>query len=475
MCSLHSLLRFSYFLIFFTLLSSNPTLQTTLISPVSKDKHTNLFTLSVYLKTPLRPTKLFLDLSFLFPWTVCNASTYNSSSYRYIDCGTDFCETLGFGGHACGNCIDTSLPDKNCIPVDNHMVCGSFPENPVTRDSYANDVLIDTLALPKADVSTQTQLFSLSNYTFSCAPSSIVKGLPKGVTGLASLGRSKLSIQAQITAAFSTPNSLAICFPGSSKNTGVAFFGSRGPYYAFSHSQKIDIAKFLLYTPLIENPVSLGDTEINYETPSNQYFIGLTSIRVNGKQVPINSSLLTINKENGFGGTKISSDVPYGVLESSIYKAFTKLFVKEASSSRFNLTTISTIVKPFSVCYSAERVMVANGGPLVPTVDLVLHRDDVVWKIGGSNSMVRVTDKKKKLDVWCLGFVDGGVNNKTSIVIGGKQLEENFVQFDLESNRFGFSSSLASRSLSCADFKKEEMCYFVHSFGYEQLETFENV
>ncbi|MED6194104.1 hypothetical protein PIB30_025489 [Stylosanthes scabra] len=188
-------------------------------------------------------------------------------------------------------------------------------------------------------------------------------------------------------------------------------------------------------------------------TPSNQYFIGLTSIKVNGKQVPINGSLLTINKENGFGGTKISSDVPYGVLESSIYKAFTKLFVKEASSSRFNLTTISTLVKPYGVCYSAERVTVANGGPVVPTVDLVLHRDDVVWRVGGGNSMVRVTDKKKKLDVWCLGFVDGGVNNKTSIVIGGKQLEENLVQFDLENNRFGFSSSLASRSLSCADFK----------------------
>ncbi|MED6131729.1 hypothetical protein PIB30_012432 [Stylosanthes scabra] len=176
-------------------------------------------------------------------------------------------------------------------------------------------------------------------------------------------------------------------------------------------------------------------------------------MRINGKQVPINSSLLTINKENGLGGTRISSDFPYGVLESSIYKAFTKLFVKEASSSRFNLTTISTFVKPYGVCYSAERVTVTNGSPVVPTIDLVLHRDDVVWRLGGANSMVRVTNKKKKLDVWCLGFVNGGTPNKTSIVIGGKQLEENLVQFDLDNNRFGFTSSLASRSLSCADFK----------------------
>ncbi|MED6131725.1 hypothetical protein PIB30_012428 [Stylosanthes scabra] len=292
--------------------------------------NTQTSSLSVYLKTPLRPTKLFLDLSFPFPWTVCDASTYNSSSYSHIDCGSNFCEPLGFGGRVCTNCFVTSLPSKNCIP--GNMVCGAYPENPVTADSYSNDVLVDTMAFPEADVSTQTQVISLSNYTFSCAPSSIVKGLPKGVTGLASLGRSQLSIQAQISTAFSTPNCLAICLPGSSKSTGVAFFGSRGPYNAFSKSQKIDISKFLIYTPLIQNPDSSKDDQFVYANTSNQYFIGLTSIRINGKQVPISSSLLTINKENGHGGTKISSDVPYGVLESSIYKFFTKLFVKEGSS-----------------------------------------------------------------------------------------------------------------------------------------------
>ncbi|KAJ6964285.1 hypothetical protein NC652_002539 [Populus alba x Populus x berolinensis] len=89
-------------------------------------------------------------------------------------------------------------------------------------------------------------------------------------------------------------------------------------------------------------------------------------------------------------------------------------------------------------------------GPAVPIIDLVLDRQDVVWKIFGSNSMVRIT--KKSVDLWCLGFVDGWIGGP-SIVIGGHQLEDNMLQFDLQSKRMGFSSSLLSRGTNCAHFK----------------------
>ncbi|RYR71882.1 hypothetical protein Ahy_A02g006093 [Arachis hypogaea] len=393
---------FTFFLLFFTFFFLPiPTLQTTLISPVSKDKSTNLFTLSVYLKTPLRPTKLFLDLAFLFPWTLCDAN-YNSSSFRYVDCDRTFCFYLGFGGVSCSNCTEAGLSDPNCIP-----------ENPIC-------------------------------------------GLPKEVTGLASLSRYNLSLPNQISSTLSVPNTFAVCFPGSSKSTGVAFFGSKGPYYAFFQNSKIDLSKSLIYTPLIVNPDGIGDTVISYsdDPPSYEYFVNLTSIRINGQNVPINVSLLNIDHENflGIGGTKFSSNTPYTLLESSIYKAFTKLFIKEASSSRFNLTRTSS-VKPFSVCYAARLVKVTSIGPDVPTVELELGgKKGVVWRIVGANSMVRVKNKKNNLDLWCLGFVDNGVNKKTSIVIGAKQLEENLMQFDIESNKLGFTSLLTSHSLKCSHF-----------------------
>ncbi|CBI26189.3 unnamed protein product, partial [Vitis vinifera] len=55
-------------------------------------------------------------------------------------------------------------------------------------------------------------------------------------------------------------------------------------------------------------------------------------------------------------------------------------------------------------------------------------------------------------NVLCLGFVDGGVNPRTSIVIGGRQLEDNLLQFDLATSRLGFSSSLLSRQTTCSNF-----------------------
>ncbi|KAI8566205.1 hypothetical protein RHMOL_Rhmol02G0021800 [Rhododendron molle] len=61
--------------------------------------------------------------------------------------------------------------------------------------------------------------------------------------------------------------------------------------------------------------------------------------------------------------------------------------------------------------------------------------------------MVQVSD-----EVLCLAFVDGGVNPRTSIVIGGYQLEDNLLKFDLGASRLGFSSSLLFRAPTCANF-----------------------
>ncbi|CAE6072745.1 unnamed protein product [Arabidopsis arenosa] len=120
------------------------------------------------------------------------------------------------------------------------------------------------------------------------------------------------------------------------------------------------------------------------------------------------------------------------------------MFVRQAAAR--NMTRV-TSVKPFSACFSTQNVGVTRLGYAVPEIQLVLHSNDVVWRIFGGNSMVSVSD-----DVICLGFVDGGVNARTSVVIGGFQLEDNLIEFDLASNRFGFSSTLLGRRTNCANF-----------------------
>lgn len=149
---------------------------------------------------------------------------------------------------------------------------------------------------------------------------------------------------------------------------------------------------------------------------------------------------MEINATDGYGGTKISTVNPYTVLEKSIYKALVNAFVKELNVSRV------ASVAPFGACFSSKDISTAYTGPAVPKIDLVLQKKDVYWRIFGGNSMVSVSN-----DVMCLGFVDGGKNPRTSIVIGGRQVEENLLEFDIASSKLGFSPLLFRKQI-CANY-----------------------
>ncbi|KAJ6696982.1 hypothetical protein OIU85_003353 [Salix viminalis] len=392
-------------LILFFLLSFIPSQAALpLHTPIQKDHSTGQYIISAYLKTPLKLTKLLLDLGATYSWVNCD--DYISSTYQHIPCNGSLAKTII--DYGCMNTCDDP-PGPNC--GNNSSIF--LPNNPIKAVDYrkvygVNAALVDSLALPD----TQGSLVSINNFIFSCARTGFLKGLAKGVTGLASLGNSMLSIPVQINKAFSSsPNCFAMCLSGSTSQPGLALFGSKGPY---NFLQGIDLSKSLVYTPLLFNPLG-RDSDPDTHRLSPEYYLGLTSIKVNGKVVALNKTLLAID-----------------------------------ASSSFNLTTTKP-VKPFGACYPASAVKNTQMGPAVPIIELVLDRQDVVWKMFGSNSMVRVT--KKSVDLWCLGFVDGGGIDGPSIVIGGHQLEDNLLQFDLQSKKLGFSSSILSKGTNCADFK----------------------
>ncbi|KAB5512454.1 hypothetical protein DKX38_029482 [Salix brachista] len=395
-------------LILFFLLSFIPSQAALpLHTPIQKDHSTGQYIITAYLKTPLKVTKLLLDLGATYSWVNCD--DYISSTYQHIACNSSIANSLS--AYACmDTCEDP--PGPNC----GNNSFSFLLDNPIKAVDYRkvngiNAALVDTLALPN----TQGSLVSISNFIFSCARTGFLKGLAKGVTGLAALGNSNLSIPVQINKAFpSSPNCFAMCLSGSTSQPGLVLLGSKGPY---NFLQGIDLSKSLLYTPLIFNPLG-RDSDPNTHRLSPEYYVGLTSIKVNGKMVALNKALLAIDGQS--------------------------------ASPSFNLTTTKP-VKPFGVCYPASAVKNTQMGPAVPIIELVLDRQDVVWKMFGSNSMVRVT--KKSVDLWCLGFVDGGGIDGPSIVIGGQQLEDNLLQFDLQSKKLGFSSSILSKGTNCADFK----------------------
>ncbi|XP_073140126.1 probable aspartic proteinase GIP2 [Henckelia pumila] len=404
-------------------------------SPIDKDDSTGLYTITIYLKTLLQPSKLHLDVGSFLPWYDC-ARHYKSSTYQPVIYNSSLC--LDLDTKAYGNCFRPPAPGCS------NDTCMFFPENPVTRKIATGLLLTDKFALPIAQK--QFQLGKVSQIVLSCTDpnkySRIYRGLAKGSTGLASLGRFNYSLSAQISRSSSSPWIFALCLPSSSKAPGIALFNSPGPY---NFSPGIDISRSLTYTPLILGPRS-ADTQIFYWYKSPDYYIGLTSFKVSQRLVSLNQTLLAID-ENGMGGTKLSSSAPYTVLQTSIFNALKDAFVKE--SVRYNLTEVKPVA-PFGLCYAADKIQSTRLGPAVPTINLVLHNSQVVWSIYGSNSMVNVPNNG--VDTLCLGFVDGGLNTRTSIVIGGYQMKDTLLQFDLVRDRLGFSSSLLVQSTNCANF-----------------------
>lgn len=49
--------------------------------------------------------------------------------------------------------------------------------------------------------------------------------------------------------------------------------------------------------------------------------------------------------------------------------------------------------------------------------------------------------------VLCLRFVDGEFNSRTSIVVGGHQVLENFLEFDIAASKLGFCPLLSYTEL----------------------------
>ncbi|BFG15309.1 hypothetical protein CerSpe_015830 [Prunus speciosa] len=242
----------------------------------------------------------------------------------------------------------------------------------------------------------------------------------------ADFGPTKLSAQAivglefqprfEISQIFTLQNTwvgerkFAICLSSSTSSNGAVFLGY-GPYVLLPG---IDVSKSLVYTPLLLIPFSTAPGYV--ADPSAEYFINVNTVN------------------------------PYTVLENTIYNAFVDAFVKEFPA---HVPRVAA-VEPFGACFNSTHIRKTRVGPVVPNVDFVLQSESVYWRVLATNSMVQVSK-----DVLCLGFVDAGLrpsNPRTAIVIGGHQLEENFLQFDLAASRLGFSSLLSSGQTTCANF-----------------------
>ncbi|XP_030548200.2 probable aspartic proteinase GIP2 [Rhodamnia argentea] len=391
------------------------------IFPVAKDEASRQYYTTIALGTPPSPVKAVLDLSGSYSWFDCGAARYDpssSSSHRRIVCSSARCRAARGGG--CFN--DT---------------CGVYVHNPLTEVVIGAGLGEDAVVVHHTDGIKYTSR-GVVQLPFSCVPSEFTRGTSRAGNGVIALSIAPTSLATKLSADLNLPHKLALCLPSSSSSSGHGdFYVGGGPY--FRPPIKQDLSKSLLVTQLLIDPVSRPPSH-GSASPSDQYFVDVTAIKVNFSPVNFNASLLSID-EDGRGGTKISTLTPYTVLHSDIYRALVGEFSRQAAEKKIRR---AEPIAPFGACFDLRSVRSRMAGPDVPVIVLVLQ-GDAQWRIDGANSMVRVSQ-----EAMCLGFVEGGTSPMTAIVIGAHQMEDNLVEFDMAAIALRFSNSLLLRNTSCS-------------------------
>lgn len=287
------------------------------------------------------------------------------------------------------------------------------------------DVWRDTITIEARQYSTV-----VPNFLFACVPYFNFDGLAAGAQGILGLGWTRSSsMPVQISSTFR----FALCAPSSDKSgrSGAIVFGANSYYMTPYPNNLRQLLNWTYLSYHVNDP---------YKNVLAEYSIGVNSIKIEGKPVPYRYTS---------GKASISTTTPYTTLRSDIYKAVVKEFLKSAESK--NISRVAPVA-PFSECFNGETIRHSRTGGDVPLIDLVLapyRFNDAVWRIYAANSMVRV----EKHCVVCLGILDGGATAKTGIVIGGHQLEDNLLEFDLVNSRLGFSSTLLLHNTRCSHLK----------------------
>ncbi|KAJ4882490.1 Eukaryotic aspartyl protease family protein [Raphanus sativus] len=348
---------------------------------------------------------LVLDLETNLTWLNCR-NLKSLSSLRLVTCRSSTCK---------------SVPGNGC----DGKFCLYRQPNPLGKPVNGR-VVQDKATLSTTDGGTRPlSEVSLPRFTFSCATQGL--SLPvAGVLGLSPAGNSPF--WRQVTAAFNVIPKFALCLPSSVFGIGHFYIGGVNSYNIppFNGSNRM---------PMTMTPLKNID--------SGKYLISVTSIYVDGVPLRLNPSLLE-------GGAKISTVVPYTVLQTDIYKALASAFTLKATKigmyevpamqEYLGTTIFDTCFDEAGSTWNKEEFM------NVPVIEIGLpgRSGEVKWRFHGANTVVRVMET-----VICLAFIDGGEKPHEPMVIGTHQLQDYMIQFDSSTSRMAFSQSLLLHNTSC--------------------------
>ncbi|KAK3031172.1 hypothetical protein RJ639_035329 [Escallonia herrerae] len=246
-----------------------------LLIPVFKDSAKLQCIANIAMWTPTSAVSFTIDIGGQNVFVDCEKD-YFTSTHRRFACGSARCNLAG---------------SRNCI----NNSCGIIANNTVTHVATVGDLGSEIISIESTDGKYAIGYVSQRHFLSVCTPSYLVGGLTNGVQGMAGLGRTRVSLPAQLSAYFSIPRTFAFCLSDAPGYDGAIFIGN-GPYV---FSPDVDASTLLTYTPLLVNPIRTYSAYVQVDA-SWEYFIGVKSIKINKKVVPINTRLLPINGTDGY-------------------------------------------------------------------------------------------------------------------------------------------------------------------------------
>ncbi|TVU14304.1 hypothetical protein EJB05_37765, partial [Eragrostis curvula] len=256
------------------LTADGQTPSTPIVTSITKDRSTSLYTIPVKNGAPL-----VLDLAGSLVWSTCQ------QGHHTIPCKSSVCKVAN-RNHPAG-CASTNGGQSGS--TDPHCTCSAYPYNPVSGHCGNGDLTVLPLSAQATDGEHPLSPVSLNAYG-SCAPDGLLESLPSGAAGVAGLSRLPLSLPSQVASKLKVAKQFALCLP-SDGNTGAAVFGG-GPFFR------------------------------------------VHGIAVNQELVPIAPGALDLNTHTGRGGVVFSSVTPYTTLRDDIFGPLLTAFEKVTSGAR---------------------------------------------------------------------------------------------------------------------------------------------
>ncbi|KAF8648712.1 hypothetical protein HU200_064766 [Digitaria exilis] len=395
--------------------------------PVAKDAATSLYTI------PIRDgANHVIDLAGPLLWSTCAADHLPAK----FTCQDKECK-LAATAYRPPSC---HVGGQQC--TQQQQRCAAYPYNPVTRRCAAARLAHTRLVANTTDGANPLRQVSVRAVA-ACAPRKLLARLPRDAAGVAGLAASGLALPAQVAASQRVAGKFLLCLPRNAGGEGVAIFGGGPLFLMTSTAPPVEVASdftsSLTYTPLVSR------------RGSSSYYLPVTAIAVDTVQVSLPKDALA-------GGVVLGTTAAYTELRPDVYGPVVGAFDRTLRRS-WNNTKRVAAVAPFELCYDSKTLPGPTRiGWLVPEIVLVLEGGRKTnWTFGGLNTMVDVNG----FTAACFGFVkmkpekNGGYGGKPAVVLGGFQMEDHVLHFDLEKRRLGFARLPVFTSCSNFNFTRK--------------------